>query len=88
MSKQANSPAWRANMECMILLCLGNHGPLTPNEVAEKTGVLLTLLRPRFSDMARRGVIEDTGERRSPAGCGRPQKVWSLSAEVRREYYD
>lgn len=78
MSNEINSPAWRKNMECMILLCLGNHGPLTPNEVAKKTGVLIKLIRPRFSDMGRAGQIVDTGERRSPAGRGRPQKVWRL----------
>ena len=56
------------------------HGPLTPHEAAALCDVDVNAAAPRFSELEQQGRVRDTGERRSPTGKGRPQKVWELTA--------
>ena len=51
--------------------------PATPEEVAETLGVPLMNTRPRFSELAARGLIEDSGIRRRAAG-GKSAIVWRI----------
>jgi hypothetical protein len=50
-----------------IIDCLRRYGPMTPDEAADRLGVSILSARPRFSELARMGIIVPTGERRK---CG------------------
>jgi len=54
-------------------------GPATADEVAERLGLSILSCRPRVTELARLGMIEETGERRDNAS-GRKAKVWRLAA--------
>lgn len=49
--------------------------PSTPDEVAERMGVTVLAARPRVTELAKLGKIEDTGDRRQNAS-GRSAIVW------------
>ena len=53
---------------------------LTADEVAQVYGEVFTKYRPRFSELRKNGVIQDTGERR-PSYLGKQQIVWELRYE-------
>lgn len=48
--------------------------PMTADECAAAIGVSILAIRPRFSELLREGLIEDTGERRANAS-GRKAQV-------------
>lgn len=54
-------------------------GPATADEIAERLGVSVLAVRPRFTELLRNGQIDETGERRKNAS-GRSAKVWKLAA--------
>ncbi len=51
---------------------------LTADEAAMSLGESVLLIRPRFSELHRRGYIKDS-ERRRPNESGRLAKVWILA---------
>jgi hypothetical protein len=65
------------------------NGSGTAREVAAITGMDLQSVTPRFMPLARKGLVEATGERRSmvlPDGrTSRPGVVWRLAEERRSE---
>lgn len=52
-------------------------GPSTGDELAQSLGVPVTSVRPRITDLARLGYVEDSGERRQNA-AGRSAIVWAV----------
>lgn len=54
-------------------------GPATADEIAGRLACSILSIRPRVTELARQGVIVDTGERR-PNDSGRKAKVWRLAA--------
>lgn len=53
-------------------------GPLTADECAERLQIDKLSIRPRFSELAARGKITDTGERRRNSS-GKSAIVWRVS---------
>lgn len=70
---------WANGLRELIAVKLDLHGPLTTHEAAALCEVTVEAAAPRFSELEQLGRVRDTGERRSPTGKGRPQKVWELS---------
>lgn len=60
-----------------VLLALKLYGPLTPDETAEKLGMSILSIRPRFSELHRLGLIEQTSERRTN-DSGHRAEVWRV----------
>lgn len=52
--------------------------PGTPEQIAHRMRVPLLSIRPRFSELARRGLIKDTGKRGDSQG-GRHSIVWGAA---------
>lgn len=63
--------------QCLELLKAEN---LTADECAAKLNENVLSIRPRVSELAKQGLLMDTGERR-PSSMGSPMVVW----EVKRE---
>lgn len=59
----------------MCLNALRWHGPATTDEAAERLGLSVLSVRPRFTELLHGGLIADTGTRRANAS-GRSAKVW------------
>lgn len=53
------------------------HIAMTADEAAEILGESILSVRPRISELHKRGLIEPTGERRRSSG-GKPSHVWRL----------
>ena len=66
-----------------VLADLIAHGPSTPEEIARRTGTLLTTARPRCSELTRLGLIRDSKLRR-PGEGGRPAIVWTTCTAEER----
>lgn len=54
---------------------LRHYGPMTADECANRMGESVLSIRPRFSELAAKAQIIDTGERRENAS-GRRAVVW------------
>lgn len=54
------------------------HGPITGEEVFKMLGTKETSTRPRLTELARHGYIEDSGERRKNE-WGNNEIVWKVS---------
>ena len=54
-----------------VLRSLREGGPGAPDEIAERLGLSILSVRPRFSELSRLGLIEQTNERRSNDSCQR-----------------
>lgn len=54
-------------------------GAATADEIAERLKVSRLAVRPRVTELAKQGIIAETGERR-PNESGRSAKVWALAA--------
>lgn len=61
-------------------MCLDQitRGACTPDECATIIGVDILSIRPRFSELKRSGLIEDTGSRRKNRG-GKKAIVWGAT---------
>lgn len=53
---------------------------LTADEVAERLGASPLAVRPRISELHKRGLIEDTGELRLNLVSGRAASVWCVTS--------
>ena len=60
------------------ILSLIRYNPMTPDEAANALGRTLLTIRPRFSELAKKGLIEKTGARR-PNASGLLAHVWRQS---------
>ena len=54
-------------------------GPATADEIAATLDISRLAVRPRVTELAKQGIIAETGERR-PNESGRSAKVWALAA--------
>jgi predicted ArsR family transcriptional regulator len=70
---QSSAPRLRER----VLACL-RRGAMTPDEVADRMGMSVLSIRPRFTELARLGRIIDTGHRRANTS-GRQAKVWRVT---------
>lgn len=69
-SMQSSAPLLRERVLACLAIC-----PKTPDEVAGYLRVSILSVRPRFTELARLGLITDTGQRRRN-DSGRMAKVW------------
>jgi hypothetical protein len=51
---------------------------LTPEEAAEQTGLSRASIQPRFSELRRKGLIVDSGNRRRNPSSGKRAVAWCL----------
>jgi len=65
-----------------IYAVLKSIGPLTGHQIAPHAGIDAHRVMKRTADLAREGVIEDSGERR-PTPSGRYAIVWRISKRGR-----
>ena len=65
-------------LRAKVLRSLRDGGPGTPDEIAERLGLSILSVRPRFSELNRLGLIEQTKERRSN-DSGRRADVWKVA---------
>lgn len=61
----------------LCVRALGEHGPMTADEVAARVGADRLTIRPRMSELRKMGTIRETGERRKNAS-GKRASVWDL----------
>lgn len=64
-----------------VLDDIATHGPSTGDEVAARTGRLFHLTRPRLSELRLKGLLIDTGERRSTGTGGKSWVARIATAE-------
>lgn len=62
-----------------VLNAIREHGPLTVHECAERLGMAVWTVQPRFSELAKAGAIVDSGDRRANTATGRKAIVWRLA---------
>lgn len=62
----------------MVIEALHLYGDATPDEVAQRLGLSILTVRPRFSELKAQGRIVDTGRRHRNVS-GKAAKVWRLS---------
>lgn len=72
---EAISASSRSSTLCDKTLALLKRQPMTPEEVAVQLGEPVFSIRPRFSQLHARELIEKTTERRRAMG-GRMASVW------------
>ena len=58
-----------------ILAALVRYGPMTGQEICERTGIIGDTMRPRRRELLKRGLIRQTGEKRKTK-AGRDAEVW------------
>ncbi len=63
-------------LQDVVLKALGHHGPLATFEMPAKVGATYRALQPRTSELAKKGFIVDSGERRVDPETGRSAIVW------------
>jgi len=63
-----------ASVREQVFDCIGFSDGLTPDEVAHRLAISVLTVRPRCSELVRRGRLVDSGERRANAS-GRLAKV-------------
>lgn len=51
-----------------VLNCIRDHGPMTPEQVSERTGIWYQSCRARCSDLRELGLVTDSGLRGASAG--------------------
>lgn len=68
-----------ATLRELCLRMLRRYGDLTADETAELCNQSVLSIRPRFSELLAKGLIEDDGTRR-PNASGRDATVWRVKA--------
>ena len=63
--------------QCLVMMNNTGHG-MTADEVASALNVSILAIRPRFSELSQRGLIQDSGNRRAN-DSGRNAIVWKLT---------
>lgn len=70
-----------AHIRDKVLDALTQHGPATADEVAKRLRLDPVLVRPRFSELQARKMIQTTGDKRASKASPRsPLKVWEVVA--------
>ena len=67
-----------AGLRAKVLRSLREDGSGTPDEIAERLGLSILSVRPRFSELNRLGLIEQTNERRTN-DSGHRADVWRIA---------
>ncbi len=67
-----------SQLRATVLRYLVRHGPMTPDEIAAKSGLDILTVRPRTSELVRMGLVVRTGERRQ-SSRGNPQAVLRIA---------
>lgn len=67
-------------LQAMVQDAIRGTGPLglTPEEMAERSGLPRASVQPRFSELKRKGVIVDSGHRRRNPSSGKRAVAWCL----------
>ena len=65
-------------LRAKVLRSLREDGPGTPDEIAERLGFSILSVRPRFSELNRLGLIEQSNERRTN-DSGHRADVWRIA---------
>ena len=65
-------------LEAGVVGCLKAHGPQTSTEIADILRLSRDSISPRMRPLALRGLVEDSGARRSPYEGTRKQIVWRM----------
>jgi len=66
------------NIQQMVVYMLDNHGPQTADEIASRLHLSILAVRPRCSELRKRGIIYDSTMRRKNAS-GIHAVVWRLA---------
>lgn len=66
-------------MEGRVLECLRRSNGLNTHEVADLTGIPYWTVTPRIRPLVRKGLVEDSGERRPGPGQKRQCIVWKAT---------
>lgn len=78
----AVAPTREAIRQRIIALLAGKSDPMTADEITRALGIYGFTDRPRITELAKRGAIEDSGARR-PGSRGRTQTAWrAVEAET------
>jgi hypothetical protein len=77
-SKDAGASISTAELEAIVLDLLVEIGPSTTHELAAEAGIHLVSISPRMAPLRRKGLVEDSGERRVGAS-NRKSIVWRLT---------
>ena len=64
-------------LRAQVLALFHRESQFTTDEAAAKLGLTVLAVRPRFSELRKLGLIEDSGKRRQN-DSGRPANVWRL----------
>jgi len=74
-SREAALSMSKESSRLRILVLRALSKPMTADECADSLGMSVLSIRPRFTELQRHGIIEDTGELRHNRS-GRRAKVW------------
>lgn len=79
---QAVAPTCEAIRQRIVALLAGKSDPMTADEITRALGIDGFTVRPRITELAKRGAIEDSGIRK-PGSRGRTQTAWrAVEAET------
>ena len=66
----------QGRLQQIVLDCLKSRGPSITREISYSTGVAYGSIQPRTSELKKRGLIEDSGERRIDPETSKRAIVW------------
>jgi hypothetical protein len=79
-AKKAAAKVPVADLEARVLRALRlSHYGMTTHELAWLLKVDLVSVSPRMRPLTEKGLVQDSGERRRPAGCSRTSIVWKAT---------
>lgn len=70
---------FRATHAQRILRCLSYHGPLTVDQIAERTGMQSQAVNKRLPELERAGLAAPAKDRLRPSASGRMARVWGVA---------
>jgi predicted ArsR family transcriptional regulator len=82
-SQAAADSVKQTELESVVLADLQSHGPATSEEVAERTGIALVSVSPRFRPLAAKGFIETIGKK--PNHSKRMALIWQAKERLREK---
>ena len=66
----------QGRLQKIVLDCLKSRGPSITREIAYATGVAYGSIQPRTSELRKKELIQDSGERRIDPETGKRAIVW------------
>lgn len=73
--RQIEAP--RTSLRDRVLECIREHGPLTDEEIQQRTGMNPSTQRPRRIELMRAGLIVEAGVK--PTASGRKAVAWGVA---------